>query len=100
MQNPFCSSLAPYIVLFGTLQECRRVRGGRVCRTGPHQHPRALAGGHLTAPTPLSIPISLPLPSLSGQDGKTDREKHLRGGEKPICFGFPVAPSLGSAQAV
>lgn len=56
--------------------------------------------GTPTATICLSIPVSLPLPCVSGQDRKTDREKHLRGGEKPICFGFPVAPSLGSAQAV
>lgn len=55
-QNPFLPSLAPHSVMSGTLQGCRRGQGGRVSRTGPHQHPQALTRGH---------PISLPPPSLS-----------------------------------
>ena len=100
MQNLFFSSLPLHTVLFTTSQGCRRVSGGQVPRTGPHQHSCGLAGGRLTVQTHRSIPISLPLPCLSGQDGNTDREKHLRGGEKPICFGFPVPPLLGLTHAV
>lgn len=93
MQDPFFSRLC-------CLGPCRRVCGGCVPRTGPHWCPCALTRGHPTAPTRFSICISFPLPCLTGGDRKTDREKHLRGGEKPICFGFPVTPSLGSAQVV
>lgn len=46
-----------------------------------------------TNPSQPALPsLSPPFPCLSGQAGKTDSEKHLRGGEEPICSAFPVPP--------
>lgn len=96
LQDPFFSSSIPYTVHgYGPVQsagECTVMRMGQV-DTSPHSS--------LGTPTRHSWHFH-PSPSLllclSGQVGKTDSKKHLRGGEKPICSAFPVAPSLAQLR--